>query len=213
MIAALFIGLAFGFFGSIPVAGPIAALVLKRGIEARYRAAFLIGISAALAEAIYAFLSFWGFSAFLKPYPFVEPLSKGVAAAILIGLGISFARYVVTQKEEDEKKRDDSTWGSLALGFTITALNPTLIATWTAATTTLYSTGLVDLAPREALPFALGSFIGIAGWFSAFTWILKRYAGRFNPRWLERGVRVIGVLLIGLGAWFGFRFVSYWLAG
>lgn len=211
MLAALLIGFAFGFFGSIPVAGPIAALVLKRGIDGRYRSAALIGVSAALAEAIYAFLSFWGFSSFLKPYPFVEPLSKGVAAVILIGLGISFARYRVVQKTDDEKPRDTSTWRSLALGFTITALNPTLIATWTAATTTLYSTGLVELAPREALPFALGSFVGIAGWFGAFTYVLKRYAGKFKPVWLERGVRVIGVLLIGLGGFFGYRLVVYLL--
>jgi hypothetical protein len=53
------LGLAFGFVGSIPVAGPISALVLYRGLDRRYKAATFIGVGGAVAEGAYAFLSFF----------------------------------------------------------------------------------------------------------------------------------------------------------
>ena len=49
MLTAALIGFCFGFFGSIPVAGPIAALVLKRGLTGRFRSAALVGAGGAIA--------------------------------------------------------------------------------------------------------------------------------------------------------------------
>jgi len=212
LIAAL-IGFCFGFFGSVPVAGPIAALVLQRGLLGRFRAGALIGAGAAVAEAGYAFLAFWGFSTFLVKYPIVEPISKCAAAVILIGLGISFARYkgARTTDEEKKKKREDTVLGSLALGFTITALNPTLIATWAAATTTVYTMHLVTFEPSSAPFFAIGTFVGIGGWFSLLTWLLRRYRGRFKEETLTKVVRAVGGFIVLLGLWFGFKFVTYLL--
>jgi threonine/homoserine/homoserine lactone efflux protein len=69
VLVAAIIGFCFGFFGSIPIAGPIAALVLQRGLVGRFRAGALIGAGAAFAEAGYAFMAFWGFSTFLEVPP------------------------------------------------------------------------------------------------------------------------------------------------
>lgn len=209
LVAAL-IGFCFGFFGSVPVAGPIAALVLQRGLVGRFRAGALIGAGAAVAEAGYAFLAFWGFSTFLVKYPIVEPISRIAAALILVGLGISFARYRQAQGAEDKKSKD-TVLGSLSLGFTITALNPTLIATWTAATTTLYSADLIKLEPSSAPFFAGGSLVGIGGWFALLTWLLRRYRGRFKEETLTIVVRVVGAFIVVLGLYFGWKFVEYLL--
>ncbi|MFO0548088.1 MAG: LysE family transporter [Polyangiaceae bacterium] len=208
MLTAALIGFCFGFFGSVPVAGPIAALVLKRGLTGRFQSAALVGAGGAIAEAIYAFLAFWGFASYLARYPVIEPISRGVAAAILIGLGISFARYRGA-REAKEKQGTDSPFKSAALGFTITALNPTLIATWTAATSTLYSTNLVRFDPEAALPFSGGAMVGIGGWFVLLVGLLRRYRGRFDQKKLDLVVRVIGGLIVVLGVWFAWRFVRY----
>lgn len=208
MLIAALIGFCFGFFGSVPVAGPIAALVLQRGLVGRFRAGALIGVGAAVAEAGYAFLAFWGFATFLVKYPLVEPISRLLAALILVGLGVSFARYAGARASND-KRPEDTTLGSLTLGFTITALNPTLIATWTAATTTLYSTDLIELHPSSAPVFAAGTLVGIAGWFGLLTTLLRRYRGRFNEQTLAKVVRGVGWFIVLLGLWFGYRFVEY----
>jgi len=211
MLAALLIGFAFGFFGSIPVAGPIAALVLSRGLTGRFKSAILIGVGGAVAEALYAFLAFWGFSTYLTKYPIIDPISRSVAAVILIGLGISFSRYRGA-READPKKVADSHPKSLLLGFSITALNPTLIATWTAATTTLYSSDLVKLEPGSALPFALGALLGIGGWFALLTELLRRYRGRFDRKKLGNFVRGIGWLILLLGLYFAYKAIAYFVA-
>jgi threonine/homoserine/homoserine lactone efflux protein len=212
VIIAALIGFLFGFFGSVPIAGPIAALVLQRGLTNRYKDGAAIGIGCAVAEAGYAFLAFWGFATFLAQYPIIEPASRLLAALILIGLGVSFARYRGPRKAEDRPVAV-SLPKSVLLGFTITALNPTLIATWTAATTTLYSTGLIRAEAINALPFAGGTFLGIGGWFSLLTYLLWKYGKRFRRETLDRFVRAVGYLIVALGVFFGYRFVAYvWLA-
>ncbi|NUP13678.1 MAG: LysE family transporter [Polyangiaceae bacterium] len=204
MIAALIIGFCFGFFGSIPVAGPIAALVLKRGLTGRYASAALVGIGGGIAEAGYAFLAFWGFATYLTQYPMIEPVSRTLAGIILIGLGVSFARYKSSAPGAIPTS-SDSHAKSLLLGFTITALNPTLIATWTAATTTLYSSDLITLEPVDAIPFSLGALVGIISWFALLTVLLKRYQGRFDQARLTMMVRIIGILILGLGIFFAVK--------
>ncbi len=210
MVAAFIIGFCFGFFGSIPVAGPIAAIVLKRGLTGRFLSAALVGVGGAVAEAGYAFLAFWGFATYLTRYPIIEPVSRTVAAIILVALGVSFARYKL-DGERKVRAGGDSPAKSLALGFTITALNPTLIATWTAATTTLYSSDLVAFTPGDATPFSLGALSGIIGWFGILTLILRRYGARFSASRLETFVRVIGVFILVLGIYFGVRAAMYFV--
>jgi len=205
LIAAI-IGLVFGFLGSIPVAGPISALVLHRGLERRYTSATFVGIGAAIAEGGYAFLAFWGFSSFLARHAWIEPVSRALAAVILFGLGATFFRY---KAKPDNKavEKPQSAIRSFLFGASVTAINPTLIATWSATAVTLYSTGLIEMTPVEALPFAAGASVGIGSWFVVFVAILRRYGERFRPATLERVVRGIGVALMGLALFFVYRFV------
>lgn len=215
MFAALIIGVLFGFIGSMPVAGPIAVLVFARAIEGRYRSGLYIAFGCGLAESAYACLAFWGFSTLLADHEWVVPVSRGVAAVILFGLGLVFARRgtggsmpAVTEQERPAEGR----WGSFALGLSITALNPTLIATWSAAATTLFSTGLVSFEPHLAAPFGVGALSGIIGWFALLLGLVRRYKGRFSTETLDRVIRVMGIFLIALGLWFAWVFVDGLLA-
>ena len=212
MLAAALLGMAFGLVGSIPIAGPISALVLRRGLHRRYLSAVCVGCGCAVAEGIYAFLAFWGFASFLDRHSWLDPVSRALAMVILMVLGVSFLRYRVpsAQDLEARRQRGDSALRSLAVGFAITLINPTLIATWSATATTLFSTGFV-MSAHDALPFAIGASVGIAGWFAILTWVHARYGERFETRLLERTVRVIGAALLGLSVWFAWRLLSVFL--
>jgi threonine/homoserine/homoserine lactone efflux protein len=210
VLIAILLGFTFGFVGSIPVAGPISALVFSRGLQGRYRSGVFIAAGGGIAEAAYAFLAFWGFSAYLTRYAFIVPTSRALAAVILTALGISFIR-AKNMEESSRTARGDTAWASFALGFTITILNPTLIATWTAAVTTLYSTGTLSFSTGLALPFALGTMVGIAGWFCLLLWLLHAYKDRFTFATLQKIVRVVGVMLVVTAIWFFVRFVQYLL--
>lgn len=210
MLFAALTGFVFGFVGSMPIAGPIAILVFGRGIEDRTRSGLYLAAGAAIAESAYAYLAFWGFSAFLARYAFIEPVSRAAAAIILTGLGLHLARKR-TDPDAPAPAPDSSVGNkrSFMLGFTITALNPTLIATWTAAVTTVYSLHIVEFDSGGALPFSIGACAGITSWFAILLSLLHRFRARFSAASLARTLRVMGYLLIGLGAAFAVRFVHH----
>jgi len=208
VLIACLIGLGLGFVGSVPIAGPISAIVLQRGLARRYASAAYVGAGAAVGEGIYAFLAFWGFASLLSAHLWVDVLARAIAAVILVVLGIVFLRFRAPTADDAPVARGrDAPGPSLLLGFSVTMINPTLLATWAATATTLYSTGF-PMTPRDALPFAVGAALGIGGWFALLAWLLKRYGERFERRLLEKVVKGIGAALLGIAVWFVFRFVQ-----
>ncbi|MBN1654947.1 MAG: LysE family transporter [Deltaproteobacteria bacterium] len=209
MFTAFILGYIFGFFGSVPIAGPISILVFSRGLEGQFRNGVYLAVGAAIAEACYAYLAFWGFSEFLVRYAWIDPLSKASAAVILLFLGVKLFARPSNRSEVSRPVSSNGRKRSFFLGFTLTALNPTLIATWTAAVAILYSTEILSFSPARALPFSVGTCIGIAGWFCLLLFILARYKSRFNPSTLDKVVRAMGVGLAILGLVFASTFARY----
>jgi threonine/homoserine/homoserine lactone efflux protein len=201
LLAAL-LGMAIGYIGSMPVAGPIAVLVLGRGLEDRGRNGLFLALGSAIAEGVYAYLAFWGFSAFLASYPWIEPVARISAAILLVGLGVHFYRKR-PETQPAERPANVGNKRSFFLGFTITALNPTLIATWTFTVTTVFSFGIVRFDAANALPFSLGAFCGIVGWFATMLYLLARFRSSFPRKRLDRLMRVTGLVLIVLGLGLG----------
>ena len=207
MFTASLFGFLFGFFGSVPVAGPVAILVFSRGLQDRARSALYLAAGSAIAESVYAYFAFWGFSELLAAYPWVDPITRGAAAVILCGLGghFAFRRMDVERPPPDPRVGNKR---SFFLGLTITALNPTLIATWTAAVAALHSFDIVVFDAHRALPFSIGVCTGICAWFALMLVLLARYKERLQRATIERMVRLMGVLLIGLGLVFAVRFLA-----
>ena len=200
-------GFLFGFIGSMPIAGPIAALIFVRSIDARYRSAFFIGLGSVLPESVYSFLAFWGFSTLLAGHGWIVPASDGVAGAILLGLGIAFVRR--RKDAEPPKSEAEGWWANLMLGFAISGLNPTLIATWTGAATMLFSTGWVCFEPNLAWVFGLGAGTGIFCWYLVLIQLVRHHKQRFSQQTLNRVIRFFGVFLIGVSSWFLYKLLSF----
>jgi threonine/homoserine/homoserine lactone efflux protein len=211
MLTAFLLGYVFGFLGSVPVAGPISILVFGRGIDGQFRNGVYLAVGSAIGEAGYAYLAFWGFSEFLVRYAWIEPVSKAGAAVILLSLGIKLFARPSKRGDIEKPATTDARKRNFALGFTLTALNPTLIATWTAAVAILYSTEILSFSPARALPFSVGTCLGISGWFCLLLFILARYRTRFHPSTLDKIERVMGVGLVILGLVFVTSFGKYML--
>lgn len=207
MVLIALVGFILGFFGSVPIAGPIAALVLRRGLQGRTRAGVCIALGASVAEGIYAYLAFWGMGELMAEVPWVEPVSRTVGAALLLLLGLLFVFHPPqTADAPDSSETTEGTKRNLALGFSITALNPTLIATWSAAVTMGYSLLPGPLDTSQALPFSAGATLGISIWFMILLWLIGRYRQRFEPSTMKRVVRGTGLFLIILGGGAAVRF-------
>jgi threonine/homoserine/homoserine lactone efflux protein len=209
-VVPVLVGFAFGYIGSMPVAGPISVLVLHLSLAHASRRAFFVAVGGALAESLYALLAFWGLSTVLASRPVVLPASRLVGSVLLLAIGLVMlltrpkGATPSTQPPRRGAKR------SLALGFLVTAVNPTLIVTWTAAVAALHATGLVAMRRDQALPFAAAVCAGIIAWFATLLWMVIRWRDRMSVQTLGRFRRAMGAVLVALGAWMAVRAALRW---
>ena len=213
MLTAWLAGLVMGFAGSVPVAGPINMLVFSFGLQGRLRSATLIALGGALPEAIWAGLAFWGFTALLERYDWIEAGSEIAATVVLVCVGLFLLLRPPTGKKSSEAERDDvsGTLSALGLGFSLTALNPTLLFNWGAAVTMVVSLGILLPQAALAIPFAVGVLMGILLWFAVILQLLARHHRRFSPEsraWMLRGM---GLLLLAFALATGARL--FWTSG
>jgi threonine/homoserine/homoserine lactone efflux protein len=207
-VAACLVALLFGYVGSMPLAGPIAVLQLSRGARGRFSEALRIGLGAAVAEGAYAGVAFWGYTTLLARHPLLLPISHGVTAAVLVGLGARFGFWRPSDKKDERERKA----GTVLLGFTVSAANPTLLVTWGAVVAFLYSKELGWMPPAAAVPFGLAAGGGVSGWSATLVAILRKYEGKLPRKALAWGVRTLGVALAALGTWSGVQ-LALWLLG
>lgn len=191
------------FFGSMPPVGPIAVLLLERGVSGRDREGRGIALGAALAETIYAALAMAGVSELMSRYAIVETVARVIGIMILLGLGFHFARFKIAPQAASvhAPSGHHGFRRSAALGFTISAANPVLILTWSGSVATLLSFAHLRFDGLERAVFVLGVFAGMFGWFHLFLWMLRRWRDRITLRAAQWSVRLAGLAMIGVAIW------------
>ena len=204
MLLALLAGLIIGFVGSMPIAGPVAVIVLDNGLAGRIRRALNIAVGAAAAEAIYASMAFYGLSFVLEAHPNVLPVARVLGALLIILLG---GYFLFRRRGPDDPSAHprDSGKSALFIGFTMTALNPTLLATWSGAVAAVHAMGLGVTPQLGALPFGIGALVGVASWFALWLAVLRKFRKRIQPATIDQVVRGMGALLVVLGGWAAVR--------
>jgi threonine/homoserine/homoserine lactone efflux protein len=202
------IALVFGFVGSMPLAGPIAVMVVSRAAASRFREALSLAFGASAADALYAGTAFFGYLTFLSRHPLVVPLSHAMTAAIFVGLGSFFAFFCPAKKGDKRASRV----GTVLFGFAISAANPTLLFTWGAAVAFLYTRGLAGRSEAAAIPFGLSAGLGAAAWNVVLVGLLRRYGGKLPRGALTWTVRALGLVLVALGIWSVAKLVP-WMHG
>jgi len=193
LLLALLLGFVLSFLGSLPMTGPLALLVLDRMVSGQRRSAFWIALSGALVEGVVA-----GAVAALLPLVLHYSSSivrvariSGAIVIFVVGLSLVLRPQTVTQLQTHHKGQ------SLLAGFLATALNPTLLATWTIAVTALHANGLFDGGLRASPLFATGVVAGVLTWFLVLV-LLARVGSpaRMSSYRAALGRSVGGVLLL-----------------
>jgi threonine/homoserine/homoserine lactone efflux protein len=205
LIAICLVALVFGFVGSMPLAGPIALMAVARSSHGKYSEALRIGLGAAAAEGLYAAIAFWGFTTFLASHAFVVPLSHAVTAIVLAAVGV---RFVFWKPSEGKDTRENKA-GTALLGFSVSAINPTLLLTWSAAVAALYSRGLKEPSSAYAIPFGLCAAAGIGSWFLTLVALFKRYGDKLPRAAMTWVIRVMGLVLVVFALWSAAKLVHF----
>jgi len=200
MIYAL-IGLILGFLGSMPIAGPIAVLILHKGLRAKHDEGMSIAYGAAIPETMYCAMALFGFDILFARYPAIESASKVLGGMILLVLGILFM-YIRPQAESSRQHtvKPERKAAPFFIGFSIAALNPTLIVTWSGAVAVLYSMA-GRLEGYEKVMFPLGAGIGKLLWFAVLLFLVKRYRAHFSQVAINRTIGLLGGAIALFGLW------------
>jgi threonine/homoserine/homoserine lactone efflux protein len=196
LLLALGLGGALSFAGSMQMTGPLALLVLDRIITAQRRAALWIALAGALVEGVIASLVALLLPLVLRHSEVIVRQARLSGALVIFAVGMTLAiRPELLESIKTDRKRQ-----SFTAGFLTTALNPTLLATWTITVTALHANGLLDGGSGTWLAFGLGVAAGALSWFVLLLLLSRRSRlARLTQHRAAFG-RGIGGVLVVLGA-------------
>jgi threonine/homoserine/homoserine lactone efflux protein len=195
LIVTFGLGATLAFLGSVPMTGPLALLVLDRIIALQRRAAFWIALAGAVVEGVIAAIVATLLPLVLRHSEAIVFRARLSGAIVIFAIGMTLAlRPELLESIKTDRKRQ-----SFAAGFLTTALNPTLLATWTVTVTALHSSGLLDAGHWTGMVFGVGVAFGAMGWFALLLVLARRsLLLRLNGHRAGFG-RAVGIFLAVLG--------------
>jgi threonine/homoserine/homoserine lactone efflux protein len=196
LLVAASLGAGLAFVGSIPMTGPLALLVLDRLIAAQRRAALWIALAGALVEGFIAAVVATLLPLVLRHSEAIVLRARLSGALVIFAVGITLAlRPDLLESIKTDRKRQ-----SFLAGFLTTALNPTLLATWTVTVTALHANGLLQGDGAVGPVFGLGVALGALAWFGLLV-VLSRNSRLARLENHRKGfARSIGIILAVLGS-------------
>jgi threonine/homoserine/homoserine lactone efflux protein len=201
------IAFVFAFFGAMPMAGPVGLLILSNAVQGRFGVSMRIAVGGAAGEVFYSFIAFFGFTTLFARHPMIIPVCRGLACLLLVPMGLHFARWDNPPQQDLDDTQNRR--GTFAWGFIGTLINPSILASWSAAVAALYSTGWVHVSEWGAIPFGAGAGVGNFAWSLVVLGVLKKYREHFRREVLTWTVRVMGMVLVGVGILAGVEFVLW----
>lgn len=197
------LGCALGWLGSMPLAGPVSALVIKRGLTGRARHGFALATGAALAETGWCAGALLGYGVLLDRWVWLRPAAGAVGGALVLVLGL---RLLLRRDGEAPPSHLPSATGrgwfaEIVLGFSLVVVNPGVLLSWAGVLAALHAVGLEPATRETRLQFAAGVPAGIVAWFTFLLWLLRHTGSRLGRSLLPRALRLLGALLCGAGLW------------
>jgi hypothetical protein len=126
----------------------------------------------------------------------VRPVSLGLSCIALAAVGWQFLRvrpHVASPVRS----------GGFGYGLAVSLANPTLIATFTALAAFFQTQGIADLDAASAVPFGVGTCLGMISWFFLLLGLVRRLHHRLTRETLARVCRAVAFGIFGLSLWFG----------
>ncbi|WP_426448012.1 LysE family transporter [Paenibacillus sp. S-38] len=195
ILSYIFLGLSL----SAPI-GPINAAQLDKGIRCGFWHAWLVGLGAMMADALYMIMVYMGLVHFLST-PLIQTLLWSFGSFMLIYTGIdsllgASSVAVVT------KKKDDTLFKSFFSGFLMSLSNPLTILFWLGIYGSVLAKTASVYGTQELLVYSSAILLGIIAWDFSMAGMASTFRRLMTPRLLT-GISVIsGLSLIGFGLYF-----------
>jgi threonine/homoserine/homoserine lactone efflux protein len=190
MLLTFLLSTLLAFVASMPITGPLAAILLAEGLAGRTERGVAAACGGSIPKAAWAGLAWIGTSAI--PIEFSgHPVVKVALAATLVFAAIGLWRPAKPHRRPTVK-------GGFALGLAMTGLNPTLVVSHAAMAAWCMGVGVGEPGLVGALAFAAGTLVGSVAWYVAMVYIADRLREQLTEKAVPRINRGLAVGLCGL---------------
>ena len=200
-LAILAVAVLIGIFAAIAPVGPVTILFVRRAIARDYATALYIGMGRVLPETIYCGLATFGIAAVLSEFPGAKATIEALGTLLVFVLGVWFALQKKLPETPDDERTRKGRWS----GFLISAMNPSLLLSWSAISALAMAVAKHHPTIGQKLTFAVGVGCGIALGYIALLWTIRRYDESINVRLVTHIIRGIGVAFVLMSTVNAFR--------
>jgi L-lysine exporter family protein LysE/ArgO len=181
--------------------GPINAAQLDKGIKSGFLHAWLVGVGAVIADAIYMLIVYFGVNQFITT-PFMKTFLWLFGCFVLIYTGVesllNIGKIIISNKREKE-----SAVKSFLSGFLMSLLNPLSILFWLGIYGSVLAQTAATYKSRELMLYSSAIFIGLLLWDVTMAAIASSFRRYLTARVLSIISTLSGLSLVGFGIYFG----------
>lgn len=203
-----------GFLIAVPAMGPSSAIIIRRVLVGREKQGLAFAGGSVLAEGLACLAAIWGVELALYTVPHLKMVLEWGGMLLLLGIGGFFVFGRVPSESEPEELPEPSAaslGGQTAFGFTLTAFNPTLLATWTTVLGILLSMTDLQFEFWQKWVVPVGVMVGEVLWFAILVAVARRFGAHVDQKMIDWIIRGIGALLILLALWSAWhKFIGTW---
>lgn len=201
-------------FASDFATGPVTFLVFRNALLGKYGKSFALIFGSAIMEMIYCAVALIFIGAILSQGTRIKIFSEAVSFVIFFIIGIYLFKTNPNKRQSVElggistKEKTQS----FLTGFILTALNPTIILTWSAAVAVLLSIDLLVISSYfDVILFTLAAGLGTITGTIIMIFLVHHFRLKFSERVIRFILRIIGIVLIGLSIYFFYNFIKMFL--
>lgn len=185
--------------------GPINAAQIDKGIRFGFMHAWLLGVGAMLADALFMLLIYFGLSQWIDT-PLIKSFLWSFGFFILCYTGfesmIHSSRVLETPHERNVQEKRSK---SMFTGFFLAISNPLSIIFWLGIYGAMLAQTSKSYAGEQLLLYSGGIFIGILVWDVCMASLASGARRWIQPRMLQVISIVSGIVLVVFGLYFGFQ--------
>ncbi|SFB13233.1 MULTISPECIES: LysE family transporter [unclassified Bacillus (in: firmicutes)] len=186
--------------------GPINAAQIDRGIKFGFFHAWILGVGAIFADAIYMLIVYIGIVQFIDT-PFMKSFLWSFGAFILIYTGIE-GLAGAGKLELKENRKPEPLWQAFLYGFFMSLSNPLTILFWLGIYGAVLAKTAATVGNSKLILYSCAIFIGLVTWDIWMAAVSSSFR-RFLHKGILKFISMIsGVTLIGFGIYFGYQAIK-----
>lgn len=186
--------------------GPILTVIFKEGLKRGFKFAFNFGMGVAVVDIVYCTMAFAGITPLLAAYPAFIPTLWLLGGLIFLSLGIYDIYSMIKshgQLVEPKKYQNMDYSHPFKKGLVISLFNPGALLFWLSV-----SGAFTHFGGQATGLLILGVALGSPLFFFLLAHLISHVRGHTTEKFLYYFTYVAGLILIGVGGYFIFKFLE-----